>query len=83
MLTSAIEAFEGRVNGLELGAADYLTKPFSVTELRARIRVGERISRSQKEITRRGVILERLAHENKLTGLYNRGHCEERAVEEC
>jgi diguanylate cyclase (GGDEF)-like protein len=83
IITSAKEALEDKVKGLELGAADYLTKPFSLTELRARIRVGERITRSQKELKEQKVLLERLAREDKLTGLYNRRHFEERAVEEC
>lgn len=83
IITSAKEALEDKVKGLELGAADYLTKPFSLTELRARIRVGERITRSQKDLKEQKVLLERLAREDKLTGLYNRRHFEERAVEEC
>ena len=83
IITSAKEALEDKVKGLELGAADYLTKPFSLAELRARIRVGERITRSQKELKEQKVLLERLAREDELTGLYNRRHFEERAVEEC
>ena len=83
IITSAKEALEDKVKGLELGAADYLTKPFSLTELRARIRVGERILRAQKELREQQVLLEKLAREDKLTGLYNRRHFEERATEEC
>ncbi len=83
IITSAKEALEDKIKGLELGAADYLTKPFSFSELRARIRVGERITRSQKELKEQKVLLERLAREDKLTGLYNRRHFEERASEEC
>lgn len=82
IITSAKEALEDKVKGLELGAADYLTKPFSLTELRARIRVGERILRAQKELKEQQVLLEKLAREDKLTGLYNRRHFEERALEE-
>ena len=37
MLT-ARDAVEDRVHGLDLGADDYLTKPFSVTEFEARVR---------------------------------------------
>ena len=83
IITSAKEALEDKVKGLELGAADYLTKPFSLTELRARIGVGERITRAQRKLKEQQALLEKLAREDKLTGLYNRRHFEERAVEEC
>jgi two-component system, OmpR family, response regulator len=35
---TARDAVEDRVHGLDLGADDYLTKPFSVTEFEARVR---------------------------------------------
>jgi DNA-binding response OmpR family regulator len=37
-------AVEDRVRGLDAGAADYLTKPFSLTELAARIRAQLRVA---------------------------------------
>jgi two-component system, OmpR family, KDP operon response regulator KdpE len=39
---SAREAERDKVNALDLGADDYLTKPFAVNELRARVRVALR-----------------------------------------
>jgi two-component system cell cycle response regulator len=83
IITSAKGALEDKVRGLELGAADYLTKPFSLTELRARIGVGERIIRYQKDLKEQQVLLEQMAREDKLTGLCNRRRFEERAQEEC
>src|SRR5215831_7390702 len=50
IITSARDALEDKVKGLELGAADYLTKPFSLAELRERLQLGERIVRQQKSI---------------------------------
>ncbi len=38
LLLSAMDTVQDRVDGLDAGADDYLTKPFAVTELLARIR---------------------------------------------
>src|ERR1700676_2375002 len=38
LMLTARDAVEDRVHGLDLGADDYLTKPFSVTEFEARVR---------------------------------------------
>jgi two-component system OmpR family response regulator len=38
MMLTARDAVEDRVHGLDLGADDYLTKPFSLTEFEARVR---------------------------------------------
>jgi two-component system, cell cycle response regulator len=83
IITSARDTLEDKVKGLELGAADYLTKPFSMTELQARIKVGERIVRYQKTLQEQQSQLEHLAREDVLTGLANRRRFEERAKEEC
>lgn len=82
IITSARDALEDKVKGLELGAADYLTKPFSLAELRARLQVGERIVRHRKSIKEQKTQLEHLAREDMLTGLSNRRHFEERLQEE-
>jgi two-component system, cell cycle response regulator len=43
VLLTSKESKEDIVTGLESGADDYLTKPFHVDELKARLRTGERI----------------------------------------
>jgi two-component system, OmpR family, response regulator len=49
LLLTARGSIEDRVNGLDAGADDYLAKPFSVSELRARVRALSR--RSPRERT--------------------------------
>lgn len=53
LILTARHAVEERVNGLDLGADDYLTKPFEMDELEARLRAVQRRlhGRSKEEIT--------------------------------
>jgi DNA-binding response OmpR family regulator len=62
MLTAAGEV-DDRVDGLELGADDYLGKPFAFAELVARVRVLSRRAPSTPPVLRRGdVTLDRARH---------------------
>jgi diguanylate cyclase (GGDEF)-like protein len=61
------------VKGLEAGADDYLTKPFDLGELRARVRTGERILSLQRELIQAREILRFQATHDHLTGLWSRG----------
>jgi len=45
---TALAGGEERVKGLEMGANDYVTKPFYLPELLARISVGERVTRERQ-----------------------------------
>jgi diguanylate cyclase (GGDEF)-like protein/putative nucleotidyltransferase with HDIG domain len=72
---TALITGEDRVKGLELGANDYITKPFYLPELMARISVGERLTRERQQ-------MEKQAAHDSLTGLHNRRTFEERLAHE-
>ena len=61
------------VKGLEAGADDYLTKPFDLGELRARVRTGKRILSLQRELIQAREDLRFQANHDALTGLRSRG----------
>ena len=49
LITARIQEGD-RVRGLDLGADDYITKPFSFSELLARVRVGTRVVQYQQHL---------------------------------
>jgi DNA-binding response OmpR family regulator len=64
LILTARDALEDRVTGLDLGADDYLIKPFEVTELKARARALLRRSygRAISEISYKGLVLFPASH---------------------
>jgi two-component system, cell cycle response regulator len=84
MLTGEDEQ-EDKIEGLELGADDYITKPFQYPELLARIRAGKRIVDLQKELVETNRRLELLSITDGLTKLHNHRYFQDelaRAFEE-
>lgn len=73
LLLTAKGKKEDVVAGLEAGADDYLTKPFDVNELRARVRAGKRILELQGALLRVQTELQFESAHDHLTGLWNRG----------
>jgi DNA-binding response OmpR family regulator len=68
MLTAAADAAD-RVDGLELGADDYLGKPFAFGELVARVRALSRRGRSAPAVVRRGELtVDRARHRASRAG---------------
>ena len=74
LITARIQEGD-RVRGLDLGADDYITKPFSFSELLARVRVGSRVVQYQQH-------LEYQTQIDSLTGLFNRRAFEKKIGDE-
>jgi two-component system, cell cycle response regulator len=73
LLLSAKDSKQDVVAALDAGADDYLSKPFDVDELRARIRSGERILQLQEALIQAHDELQFEAAHDRLTELWNRG----------
>ncbi|MGB1179635.1 MAG: response regulator, partial [Lentibacter algarum] len=65
LLTSKSDKSE-IAQGLDAGADDFLTKPVSSAELRARLVAGERILNMERELTRKNELVESTLGELKL-----------------
>jgi diguanylate cyclase (GGDEF)-like protein len=83
IFVTVIDETADKVRGLELGAADYITKPFDIDEVRARIRTHLELARLRRFledlVAQRTALLQVseekyriLAHRDPLTGLPNR-----------
>jgi two-component system, cell cycle response regulator len=88
IMQTALDSTEDRVEGLDAGADDYITKPINFAELEARIRSMLRIKALQDdlEIRERQLAemndrLRRMAETDGLTGVDNRRYLEERLHE--
>jgi len=84
IMQTALDSTESKVEGLEAGADDYITKPIEFAELKARVRSMLRIKRLQDELEERERQLlevnEKLRHMSRtdgLTGLDNRRYIEQ------
>jgi diguanylate cyclase (GGDEF)-like protein len=73
-LTGATETY-AKVEGFDLGAVDYVVKPFEAAELRARVRSVLRVKRYHDLLASR-------ANVDGLTGLWNRSYFNQRLEDE-
>jgi diguanylate cyclase (GGDEF)-like protein len=73
-LTGAAEIYT-KVQGFDLGAVDYVIKPFDPAELRARVRAALRTKRFHDLLSAR-------SHVDGLTGIWNRSYFNQRLGEE-
>jgi len=65
LMLSAMDRKEEIATGLKAGANDYVTKPFNLIELKARIAVGVRVATLEEELANRVVELEKALAEVK------------------
>ena len=67
IMLTARDAVMDKVSGLDAGADDYITKPFAIEELLARIRVilrkKERITKETRKLEAKGVVMDIDRHE--------------------
>ena len=75
IFVSASNETMDRVRGLDLGAVDFIGKPFDVGELKARVRSALRMQRLVRMLAQRAQI-------DGLTGLWNRAHFDQRLASE-
>lgn len=71
IMLSGLHSPHDKVTAFDLGAVDFITKPFDVTELRVRVRSALRVSFLLRMLSQRAQI-------DGLTGLYNRAHFDAR-----
>ena len=88
IMQTALDSTDSKVEGLEAGADDYITKPIDFAELKARLRSMLRIKRLQealeereKELLEVNEKLTYMSQTDALTGLDNRRHLNERIDE--
>ncbi len=81
IMQTALETTEDKVEGLDAGADDYITKPLNFKELEARVKSLLRIKELQTELENANHALLKASQTDGLTGLDNRRHIEERLVE--
>jgi diguanylate cyclase (GGDEF)-like protein len=88
IMQTALDSTESKVEGLEAGADDYITKPIDFAELKARVRsmlrikaLQETLEEREKELLEVNERLRYMSQTDGLTGLDNRRHLNERIEE--
>ncbi|MDD5558478.1 HD domain-containing phosphohydrolase [Candidatus Methylomirabilis sp.] len=80
VLLTALGAEEARVQGIEAGADDFIMKPFSRAELRARVRSLLRLKAFTDELEYAEAMLLALSRTVEAKDPYTQGHCERLAA---
>ncbi|MCB1191903.1 MAG: diguanylate cyclase [Leptospiraceae bacterium] len=74
---TAVTDSESVIRAFDLGAVDYITKPFHPKELKARVKTHLKLRQTLKELKEKNVLLEVLSTKDALTNLYNRRFIED------
>lgn len=75
VLVTALGAEDARIKGIEAGADDFITKPFSRTELRARVRSLLKLKTFTDELEHAETMLLALGRTVEAKDPYTQGHC--------
>ena len=76
ILITGLNTTEDRIRGIDAGADDFLSKPFAVDELRARVRSLTRIKRYTDDLESADSVILSLALTIEARDPYTGGHCE-------
>ncbi len=80
VLITGLDDSDSRVRGIEAGADDFLTKPFNVAELRARVRSLVRIKRYTDDLDSAEAAMVSLALTIEARDPFTDGHCQRLAT---
>lgn len=80
VLVTSLVASEDRIQGIEAGADDFLTKPYNPHELRARVRSLIRMKRYTDELDTAESVILSLALTIEARDAYTEGHCQRLAA---
>lgn len=76
VLITGLTAAEDRIRGIDAGADDFLSKPFAIDELRARVRSLMRLKRYTDELESAESVILDLALTIEARNPYTSGHCD-------
>jgi putative two-component system response regulator len=76
ILITGLTATEDRIRGIDAGADDFLSKPFAIDELRARVRSLTRLKQYTDELESADAVILSLALTIEARDPYTGGHCD-------